>query len=73
MRVYLIFIGWVLLSQMGFGQQVDPDLLMAKERLDAIASFNADLNLTVDISFVNMPTQVSEDELSERRTHYFFF
>ncbi len=55
MRVYLIFIGSVLLSQMGFGQQVDPDLLMAKERLDAIASFNADLNLTVDISFVNMP------------------
>ncbi|MEQ8713997.1 MAG: hypothetical protein RIC80_13330 [Cyclobacteriaceae bacterium] len=55
MRVYLIFIGWVLLSQMGFGQQVDPDLLMARERLDAIASFNADLNLTVDISFVNMP------------------
>lgn len=55
MRVYLIFIGWMLLSQMGFGQQVDPDLLKAKERLDAIASFNADLNLIVDISFVNMP------------------
>lgn len=55
MRFLVIFFGLMLLSQFGSGQEVDPDLLMAKERLDAIASFEADLHLTVDISFVNMP------------------
>jgi hypothetical protein len=47
--------GLMLLSQIGFGQELDADLLLAKERLDAIESFEADLKLTVDISFVNMP------------------
>ncbi|MEQ9300628.1 MAG: hypothetical protein RIF33_18805 [Cyclobacteriaceae bacterium] len=55
MRSWINLLGGMLLSQISYGQEIDPDLVMAKERLDAIASFEADLDLTVDISFVNMP------------------
>jgi hypothetical protein len=46
-----------MLSQSGWTQEVDADLLSAKERLDSVMSFEADLNLTIDISFVNMPSK----------------
>ena len=51
----VVLLAFIVMWHIGYGQEIDPDLLLAKEKLDAIASFEADLNLTVDISFVNMP------------------
>jgi hypothetical protein len=39
------------------GQEIDPDLMKVKNRLDSISSFSAQLKLEVDISFINMPVK----------------
>jgi hypothetical protein len=38
-------------------QEIDNDLLQIKMRMDSIKSFNAQIKLDVDISFINMPTK----------------
>ncbi|MGJ5643307.1 hypothetical protein [Formosa sp. S-31] len=41
-------------------QEVDADLLAVKSRMDAITAFNVDLQLDVDVSFINMPTKYAK-------------
>jgi hypothetical protein len=60
MKGFLIYGALILLSQWCSAQKIDPDLLKAKERLDAVTSFMADLKLTVDISFVHMPPKYAQ-------------
>ncbi|MFB9052612.1 hypothetical protein ACFFVB_05920 [Formosa undariae] len=38
-------------------QQIDADLLAIKSRMDAVQAFTVDIQLDVDISFINMPTK----------------
>ncbi len=40
-----------------FAQEVDPDLMRVRSRLDSIMSFEADVIMDVDISFIHMPTK----------------
>lgn len=42
------------------GQEVDPMLISVKERADSIISFQAHVEMEVDISFVNMPVKEAE-------------
>ncbi|MGB5228413.1 MAG: hypothetical protein WBN55_09120 [Eudoraea sp.] len=51
--LFLFFISLNLIS----GQEIDNDLLQIKRRMDSIKSFNANIELDVDISFINMPTK----------------
>jgi hypothetical protein len=46
-----------LLPLFVFSQKIDTDLLRVKERLDSITEYTADVELEVDISFINMPTK----------------
>ena len=41
------------------GQEIDNDLLQIKKRMDSIKSYDAQIQLDVDISFINMPKVVS--------------
>lgn len=41
-------------------QEIDEDLLLIKERLDSIESFQAKMQLDVDISFINMATKYAD-------------
>ena len=38
-------------------QEIDPDLLNIKSRMDSILGFTADLKLEIVIDFINMPTK----------------
>ncbi|MBP1839757.1 hypothetical protein [Formosa algae] len=40
-----------------FAQEVDADLLAVKARMDRVEHFTVDIQLDVDISFINMPTK----------------
>ena len=40
-----------------YAQNIDTDLLKAKQRMDSIQQFSANLKLEVDINFINMPTK----------------
>ncbi|CDF78777.1 conserved hypothetical protein [Formosa agariphila KMM 3901] len=40
-----------------FAQEIDADLLAIKTRMDAIEAFTVDIELDVDVSFINMPTK----------------
>jgi len=51
--ICIFFISLNLIS----GQEIDNDLLQIKKRMDSIKSFNANIELDVDISFINMPTK----------------
>jgi len=46
-------------------QEVDADLVSIQSRLDSIVSYSADVELTVDISFINMPTKYARIMLEE--------
>jgi len=50
---------WVLLclASSAFAQDMDPDLLKVRKRLDSIQSFSADLQLDLDVDFIHMPTK----------------
>ena len=41
-------------------QEIDPDLLEIKERMDKVLRFTAQLELELDISFINMPNKMAE-------------
>jgi hypothetical protein len=54
----LCFISIILISTgLISAQEIDNDLLQIKMRMDSIKSFNAQIKLDVDISFINMPTK----------------
>lgn len=55
-RLSFIFIFFISLNLIS-GQEIDNDLLEIKKRMDSIKSFNANIELDVDISFINMPTK----------------
>jgi len=55
-RLSFIFIFFISLNFIS-GQEIDNDLLQIKKRMDSIKSFNANIELDVDISFINMPTK----------------
>ncbi|WP_066217643.1 hypothetical protein [Formosa haliotis] len=40
-----------------YAQEIDADLLAIKSRMDAVEAFTADIELNVDVSFINMPTK----------------
>lgn len=49
---------WLLLSSSDiFSQGVDEDLIKMRQRLDSVLSFQVNLQLETDISFVNMPVK----------------
>ncbi len=50
---------WILLCLTSpvFSQHMDPDLQEVRDRLDSIRSFSADLQLDLDVDFINMPTK----------------
>ncbi|MEM8895591.1 MAG: hypothetical protein AAGC88_13500, partial [Bacteroidota bacterium] len=52
--ILLLVLG-LILPEWLTAQEIDPDLIIAKDRLDNVQSFEAELELLVDISFVNMP------------------
>ena len=41
-------------------QDIDPDLLKIKQRMDSIEEFRAHLTLDLDVSFINMPTKTAD-------------
>lgn len=43
-----------------WAQQIDADLLAVKSRMDTVEGFTVDLQLDVDISFINMPTKYAK-------------
>ena len=49
----------VLLASLNFigGQEIDNDLVLIKQRMDSIKSYEAQIKLDVDISFINMPSK----------------
>ena len=61
----LIAIGAILYCGLVQAQQVDTDLLAIQTRLDSIVSYSADVELTVDISFINMPKKNARILLEE--------
>lgn len=55
---------FIFLSQLhlSYAQEIDKDVLEIKNRLEAIASFTADLSLDIDVEFINMPTKTAQIE-----------
>ncbi|QDO95393.1 hypothetical protein FNB79_15930 [Formosa sediminum] len=43
-----------------FAQEVDSDLLAVKARMDRVEHFTVDIQLDVDVSFINMPTKYAK-------------
>jgi hypothetical protein len=41
-------------------QEIDPDLIHIKERMDSVKEFTANLQLDVDIDFIKMPTKYAK-------------
>jgi hypothetical protein len=60
MKVFPLFILTFLGASLLSGQEVDPMLVAVKERADSIVSFQARVQMEVDISFVNMPVKEAE-------------
>lgn len=55
-KYFILFVQLIALVNVG-AQEVDPDLIHVRNRLDSIKSFKADIMMDVDISFINMPTK----------------
>ncbi|MEH6407228.1 MAG: hypothetical protein V7767_08115 [Leeuwenhoekiella sp.] len=56
-KILFLFISVITVS---YAQEIDPDLLEIRKRLEAIDEFTADLQLDVDIDFINMPTKYAQ-------------
>jgi len=54
-----LFIFLVLATQSAFAQQIDPDLLRIKKRMDSVKQFSASLILDLDVPFIQMPTKTA--------------
>lgn len=57
MTKYLLLIFSIITSFSGAAQDVDSDLLLIKSRMDSVASFSAQLQLDLDVPFIQMPTK----------------
>ncbi|MBX9734185.1 MAG: hypothetical protein K2X37_08985 [Chitinophagaceae bacterium] len=57
MKPFFVQILFFALSYTAASQQTDVDLLRIKSRMDSIKSFTANLKLSIDISFINMPAK----------------
>jgi len=55
-RLYFLV---VLLASLNLinGQEIDNDLVLIKQRMDSIKSYEAQIKLDIDISFINMPSK----------------
>ena len=51
----------------GLAQELDPDLVQVQQRLDSIVAYSADVDLTVDISFIQHASQESSDRARRRQ------
>ncbi|MGB5653313.1 MAG: hypothetical protein WBM56_05715 [Robiginitalea sp.] len=60
MKAALIVVTTLLMGSLLSGQEIDPMLILVKERADSIISFQASVQMEVDISFVNMPVKEAE-------------
>ena len=56
-RLYITSCFFLINAVSLFAQNIDPDLLKIKQRMDSITKFTANLKLDVDISFINMPSK----------------
>ena len=54
-----LFIFLVLATQYACAQQIDPDLLRIKKRMDSVQQFSASLILDLDVPFIQMPTKTA--------------
>lgn len=57
MQKFTILICLLLGLNCMLAQEINSDLLVVKNRLDSIHGFEANMELNVDISFINMPTK----------------
>jgi len=60
MRVFPLFILTLLGASLLSAQEIDPMLIAVKQRVDSIVAFQANVQMEVDISFVNMPVKEAE-------------
>ncbi|MGB5507370.1 hypothetical protein [Robiginitalea sp.] len=60
MKAIPLFIFTLLSASLLSGQEIDPMLVAVKERADSVMSFQAGVQMEVDISFVNMPVKEAE-------------
>ena len=51
------FIFLVFCVSTAYTQEIDTDLLAVKARMDKVEAFTVDIQLDVDVSFINMPTK----------------
>ena len=56
----IIILFFLILGVAGVTQDIDPDLLRIKQRMDSIEEFKAHLTLNLDVSFINMPTKTAD-------------
>lgn len=54
-----LFIFLVFATQFAHAQQIDPDLLRIKKRMDSVKQFSASLILDLDVPFIKMPTKTA--------------
>ena len=56
----LLFALFLFGTEALLAQDIDPDLLRIKQRMDAIEEFSAHLILDLDVDFINMPTKTAD-------------
>lgn len=66
MRELLVIVVLLLSITISYSQ-TDMDLLAVKSRLDAIEYFRADLDLELDVTFINMPPKSAQIEYEKDR------
>jgi hypothetical protein len=54
-----LFIFLLFATQFACAQQIDPDLLRIKKRMDSVKQFSASLILDLDVPFIQMPTKTA--------------
>jgi hypothetical protein len=54
-----LFIFLLFATQFARAQQIDPDLLRIKKRMDSVKQFSASLILDLDVPFIQMPTKTA--------------
>lgn len=54
-----LFIFLLFATQFAHAQQIDPDLLRIKKRMDSVKQFSASLILDLDVPFIQMPTKTA--------------
>ena len=67
----IILIFSLFLAIVATAQNIDPDLLRIKQRMDSIDEFAAHLTLELDISFINMPTKSADMHYRKDKTTKF--